>query len=108
MISTILTIAGIFAGIGVFLAAMYSMTQVLLLGGVQRVVHFVLFVLILTVMFSMFWWRDVDTARVLAVPLMGVALWAVVLETRWYKVFPLLVIAFAGLLLGGYVVLTPL
>ncbi len=108
MIGTILTIAGIFAGIGVFLAAMYSMTQVLLMGGMPRIAHFALFVLILTVMFSMFWWRDVETARVLAVPLMGVAVWTLVLEQRWYRVFPLLVMAFAGLLLAGYVALTPL
>ena len=52
MIGTILTIAGIFAGIGVFLAAMYSMTQVLLLGGMPRVAHFALFVLILPGWFS--------------------------------------------------------
>jgi hypothetical protein len=108
MTGTILTIAGIFAGIGVFLAAMYSMTQVLLMGGMPRIAHFALFVLILTVMFSMFWWRDVGTARVLAVPLMGFAVWTLVLEQRWYRVFPLLVIVFAGLLLAGYVALTPL
>lgn len=108
MIGTILTIAGIFAGIGVFLAAMYSMTQVLLMEGMPRIAHFALFVLILAVMASMFFWRDVTTARVIAVPLLGVALWTSVLEQRWYRVFPLLVIAFAGLLIAGYVALTPM
>ena len=108
MIGTILTIAGIFAGIGVFLAAMYSMTQVLLLGGMARVAHFAQFVLILTVMFSMFWWRDVATAQVIALPLVGVALWTLVLEPRWYKVFSVLILIFAGLLIGGYAALTPL
>ena len=108
MIGTILTIAGIFAGIGVFLSTMYSLTQVLLLEGVPRIAHFVLFVLILSVMFSLFWWRDVATAQVIAVPMLVAALWATVLEQRWYKVFPILVAVFGGLLIAGYAALTPL
>ena len=104
----VLTIAGIFAGIGVFLAAMYSMVQVLLTGGVLRLAHFAQLVLILTVMASLFFWRDVTAARVIAVPLLGVALWTTVVETRWARVFPLLVMTFALLLITGYVALTPL
>ena len=108
MLGTILTIAGIFAGIGVFLAAMYSFTQVVLLQGTPRIAHFVQFVLIMTVMASMFFWRDVTTARIIAAPLLAAALWTTALETRWYKVFPILVMIFALLMIAGYVALTPL
>lgn len=103
MIGTILTIAGIFAGIGVFFAAMYSLTQILLLAGWSRFAHFSCFTLILTVMASMFFWRDVETAQVIAVPLLAVALWTLVIEPGWYKVFPILVCVFAMVLLLGYV-----
>ena len=108
MITTLLTIAGIFAGVGVFLAAMYSMVQVLLTGGMMRAAHFAQFVLILTVMAAMFFWRDVTAAQVIAVPLLGVALWTAVLEAGWARVFPLLVMTFALLLITGYVALTPI
>lgn len=108
MIGTILVIAGIFAGIGMFLSTMYSLTQVILLEGLPRIAHFVTFVLILTVMFPLYWWRDVTTARVLAVPLLRAAQWTVVLEHRWYKVFPMLMSLFALMMMLGYVALTPL
>ena len=108
MIGTILAIAGIFAGIGVFLATMYSVTQTLLLEGWPRIAHFTLLVFTLTVMWSMFWWRDVATAQVIAVPMLAAALWTTVLEHRWYRVFPILCTLFAALLMLGYAELTPL
>lgn len=102
----IFQIAGIFSGIGLFLCTMYSLTQILLTEGRVRIAHAVLFVLILTVMASMFFWRDVVTAQVLAWPLGIVAIWVTWEETRWYRIFPLLVIVFAATLGGGYVAIS--
>ncbi|MEM7057504.1 MAG: hypothetical protein AAF557_07940 [Pseudomonadota bacterium] len=100
----ILTIAGIFAGIGVFLAAMYSVSQILLLEGRARVAHVASLVMILVVMACLME-RWVETARVLAIPLFGAAFWTLVIEPRWYRVFPLMVMVFALLLIMGYVAL---
>ena len=100
----ILTIAGIFAGIGVFIATMYSVSQIVLLEGRARIAHAVLITLILVVMACLVE-RWVPMARVLAIPLLGAAFWVAVLETRWYRIFPLLVMLFALLLILGYVAL---
>ncbi|MEM9140970.1 MAG: hypothetical protein AAGB15_14180 [Pseudomonadota bacterium] len=105
--SVILTVTGIFAGIGMFLAAMYSASQILLLTGRGRVAHAVTFGLILVVMAALME-RWIDTARVSAVLLFGAAFWTLVLEARWYRVFPLLTMLFAVLLMMGYVALSPL
>ncbi|MEM6661782.1 MAG: hypothetical protein AAF666_06350 [Pseudomonadota bacterium] len=104
MISTILTIAGIFAGIGMFLAAMYSMTQILLLNGTHRLAHAATLVLMLMVMGALME-RWIPIARLLAVPLLGTGFWLLVLEPRWYRVFPLMIMLFALLLIMGYVAL---
>lgn len=98
---------GIFAGIGVFLAAMYAMVQALLLEGRARWINVALFVLILIVMGALME-RHVGLARVLAVPLFMVAAWAFTLEPRWYKIFPILVMVFSVILMLGHVALTPL
>lgn len=103
MLGVIFTITGIFAGIGVFLATMYSLTQVLLLEGRPRIAHFTQFTLILTVMASLFFWRDVMAARIIAVLLLPVAAWTFWIEPRWFKVFPILVALFALMLVLGYV-----
>ena len=103
--TTIITLVGIFAGIGVFLAAMYSITQVLLLEGWPRWAHVACFLLILGVMGALYFYRSVPAARLLAVPLLLAAFWTLVLEPRWYRVFPLLVILFAMMLIMGYVAL---
>lgn len=100
----VLTIAGIFAGIGVFLAAMYSVSQILLLEGRSRMAHAASLILILAVMACLME-RWVGVARLLAFPLLGAAFWTLVIEPRWYRVFPILVIAFALLLIMGYVAL---
>ena len=108
MIGMIVTIAGIFAGIALMLAAMYSVTQILLLEGWPRAAHFIQLVLLLTVMWSLYWHRDVPTAQIIAVPLLGVALWTFVLEVRWYRVFPFLIGGMAALLISGNAALTPI
>lgn len=100
----VLTIAGIFAGIGIFLAAMYSVSQVLLLEGRGRMAHAANLAMILIVMACLME-RWVPAARTLAIPLMGTAFWTLVIEPRWYRIFPLLVMLFAGLLIMGHVAL---
>ena len=104
----IFQIAGIFSGIGLFLSMMYSLTQILLMRGWVRIAHGVLFVLILTVMSTLFFWRDVVTAQVLAVPLLCAAIWVTIVETRWYRVFPIIVIVFSISLASGAIYLNPI
>jgi len=98
----IATIAGIFAGIGVFLAAIYSASQALLSEGEGRAMHALGAGLILAAMAALME-REVGLARFLAVPLALVAGRTLMIERRWYKVLPLLVIAFAVALMLGYV-----
>ena len=100
----VLTIAGIFAGIGVFLSAMYSVSQILLLEGRARLAHAASLILILVVMACLME-RWIETARIFAVPLFAAAFWTLVLEPRWYRIFPILVMLFALLLILGYVAL---
>ncbi|MEM9369503.1 MAG: hypothetical protein AAGD07_26340, partial [Planctomycetota bacterium] len=100
----ILTIAAIFAGIGVFLATMYSVSQILLLEGRARLAHAASVVTILIVMACLME-RWNETARIAAIPMLGAAFWTLVVEPRWYRVFPLLVMVFALLIILGYVVL---
>ena len=99
---------GIFGGIAVFLATMYSMTQVLLLEGRLRWVHATLFLLVMAIMTVLFWWRDPAVARLFSFPLVPVALWAFWIEVRWYRIFPMLVLLFALALATGYVALNPI
>ena len=102
--SIILTIAGIFAGIGVFLAAMYSFTQILLLRGEGRVMHGLSFLLILAVMAALME-REIAIARILAIPLCLVSIRTLMLERGLYRIMPVLVIIFAVVLMLGYVAL---
>lgn len=106
--NTILLIFGLFAGIGVFLATMYSMTQVLLLSGRPRLAHAAQFLLVMAIMTVLYLWRDAGVARLLAIPLIPVAGWTLWLEQRFYRIFPLLIMVFALVLVTGYVALTPI
>lgn len=103
--STILIISGLFAGIGVFLAAMYSLSQLFLVEGRAQAAHGVLLVLILVVM-ALLLERYVTYARYAAVPLFLAATWCLVAEERWFRIFPLLVQIFALILVLGYVALS--
>ena len=100
----ILTIAGIFAGIGVFLAAMHSLTQCFLLDGRPRWLFAAHLILIMVVMGGL-WFRDIPMARLVAIPLIVVAFIVLFRERGWYRIFPALVIVFALLLILGYVAL---
>jgi hypothetical protein len=104
----IFVIAGIFGGIGIFLATMYSFVQVLLTQGRLRFAHAGLFVLMMAIFTVLYLWRDVFAARIISLPLIPIALWAVWLEQRWFKIFPILVAIFAGIIAMGYIALTPL
>ena len=81
---------------------MYSLTQIVLLRGWPRIAHVASLVLILAVMAALME-RAVPLARILALPLAGAAFWTLVIEPRWYRIFPILVILFAALLIAGYV-----
>lgn len=98
----IFLIMGIFAGIGLFLATAYSMSQVLLLEGRGRLAHAVLLGLILFMMACLME-RWIGLARVTALVTIGAAFWVMVLEPRWYRIFPIVVMGFAGMVAGGIV-----
>ena len=105
--ATILVIVGIFCGIGVFIATMYSMTQVLLLQGKGRIAHGLQFLIVMAIMTVLYIWRDAAMAQLIAVPLLPVAIWTFLLERRWYRIFPILIFLFALVLIAGYVALNP-
>lgn len=101
-------IVGIFGGIGLFLATMYSLTQILLLEGTARYVHAAQFLLVMAIMTVLFLWRDPAGARLFSFVLVPVAAWSLWIELRWYRIFPLLILLFALALATGYVAVTPL
>jgi hypothetical protein len=103
--STILIVAGLFAGIGVFLSAMYSLSQLFLMEGRAQAAHGAMLVMILVVM-ALLLERYVDYARYAAVPLFLAATWCLIAEERWFRIFPLLVQIFSAILILGYVALT--
>ena len=98
----ILLIAGIFAGIGIFLATMYSVTQILLLEGKSRTAHAVALTFILIVMACLME-RWIDTARVFALPMIAASIWVAWIEPRWYKIFPVSVVVFGSMVAAGIV-----
>ena len=81
---------------------MYSVSQILILEGRARIAHVLHLILILTVMGALME-RAEPLARMIAIPLILAAFWLLVVEPRWYRIFPLLVIAFSALLIAGYV-----
>lgn len=104
----VIIIAGIFGGIGIFLATMYSFVQVLLTEGRLRYAHAGLFILMMAIFTVLYLWRDVFAAWLISFPLIPVALWAVWLEQRWFRIFPILVLIFAVIVAMGFIALTPL
>lgn len=105
--TSILMIIGVFAGISVCMATLYSVAQAMMREGTPRRAHLAAVIAMLVVMGALLE-REVDVARTAAVPLLGVAIWAFVVERGWYRIFPLLMQLFAVVLLLGWVALTPL
>lgn len=97
-----LLVIGIFSGLFVFIATTYSLAQAMLSEGRIRWVHLALIIAVMGVMaaLEMEW---VPAARAMALPLFCIALWASVLEERWFKVFPILHQLFAVVLILGLV-----
>jgi len=104
--TSILMIAGVFAGISICMATFYSVGQAMLGEGTPRRAHLLLVIAILVVMGALLE-REVEIARTAAVPLLGLAVWVTVIERGWYRLFPLLVQIFAALLIAGLVALNP-
>lgn len=107
MLTTILMIVGIFAGIAVCMATLYSVAQVLTRTGARRAANLVAVAAMLCVMGALLE-REVELARALSAVLLAAAIWLFTVEPGWYRVFPLLMQIFAAVLLAGYVALTPL
>lgn len=99
-------IIGLFAGIAVCMAALHSLAQAILAEGAKRWAHLAQLVAILAVMAALLE-REVALARLLAVALIAAALWVMVMERGWYRIFPLLVQVFAAVLIAGYVAFAP-
>ncbi|GMG81200.1 hypothetical protein LNKW23_04120 [Paralimibaculum aggregatum] len=105
--TSILMIIGVFAGVAICMATLYSVAQAMMREGALRRAHAVAVIAVLAVMGALLE-REVALARMLAVPLLGVAVWVFVVERGWYRIFPVMMQLFAGLLIAGYVALTPL
>lgn len=99
---TILIIAGLFAGIGVFMAAAYSLSQILLLEGRGRAAHATCLIMILIVMAALME-REIPIARIASIPLILSATWCFAIERGWFRIFPILVQIFAVIVALGYV-----
>lgn len=95
---------GIFAGIAIALATLYSIAQAVLAQGRTRFAHMGVLAFTFGAMAAL-QYGEVTPARALAAPLLAAAVWAFTLEQRWFRVFPLLQQLFAGVLLAGWVAL---
>lgn len=104
--TSILMITGLFAGIAVCMATLYSVAQAMLREGTLRWAHLALVVLTLIVMGALLE-REIPLARLGAVPLLLVAVWVFTIERGWYRLFPGVVQLFAVVLILGYVALNP-
>ncbi len=105
--TSILMITGVFAGIAVCMATLYSVSQAMLREGRRRTANIATVIAVLVVMGALLE-RQVDLARLLALPLLGIAVWTFVVEEGWYRIFPALIQLFAIVLIAGAVALTPL
>lgn len=100
----LLVVIGVFAGIAVSLASLYSLAQALLTEGRPRLAHIALVALTVTIMAAL-QYGNIPLARLLAAPMLAAAIAAFVLERRWFRVFPLVQQLFAVVLLVGWVAL---
>ncbi|MEL6198302.1 MAG: hypothetical protein AAFT19_10670 [Pseudomonadota bacterium] len=98
----LLLVVGIFAGLFLFIATTYSLAQAMLNEGMERWVHLALIVMVLFVMGALYE-KQVWLARLGAVPLFGLAFYAMWIEERWFKTFPILHQCFAAILMIGLV-----
>lgn len=104
---SILMIIGLFAGIAVCMATLYSVSQAMLAEGMVRWANLAQLVMILVVMGALLE-REIGFAEIMAWPLIAAAIWTFALERRWYRIFPILVIVFALLVATENVALSPL
>ncbi|MEO0763325.1 MAG: hypothetical protein AAFZ09_16235 [Pseudomonadota bacterium] len=95
-------VVAIFSALFVFIATMYSLAQFILNEGRERWTHLAIMLVVLAI-FASLELRSVVGARLLALPLFCLTLWAMWIEERWFKVFPLLQMMFAIVLLLGLV-----
>jgi hypothetical protein len=100
----LILVTGIFAGLFLGIATLYSLAQAMLAEGRLRWAHLAALLAVGAVMAAL-QAGSVPAARLLALPLLGIALWCAYLEERWFKVFPVLHQAFAAALLAGLVAL---
>ncbi|MGF1503135.1 MAG: hypothetical protein ACFBSD_15105 [Paracoccaceae bacterium] len=99
---SVLMITGLFAGISVCMACLYSVGQAMMEEGRTRWANLAQVIAILAVMGALLE-REVEIARVLALPLFLTAVWVFAVERGWFRIFPILTQIFAGVVLAGYV-----
>lgn len=102
--SLILIVIGVFSGIAIFMATLYSLAQIVLLEGRGRAAHTSVMLATLLVMGAL-QVGEVGAARLLALPMLATAIWAFAVERRFYRIFPILQQVFATIVLLGYVAL---
>jgi len=102
-VDSIIFIVGLFSGIGVFLAAMYSLSRVVAFEAEGKSANLAVCLSIMAIMSALFFFQSVPLARLMALPALAAAIWSIRVERRWFKVFPGLAILFAAVVLLGYV-----
>ncbi|MEL6210657.1 MAG: hypothetical protein AAFR44_10860 [Pseudomonadota bacterium] len=105
--TSILMITGVFAGIAVCMATLYSVAQAMMQEGHRRWAHLVAVLAMLVVM-GLLLEREVGLARLAAWPLLAIGAWVFVIERGWYRLFPVMMQLFAVVLIAGAVALSPL
>ncbi|MEM1383392.1 MAG: hypothetical protein AAF713_05495 [Pseudomonadota bacterium] len=99
-----LLVTGIFGGIAIFIATLYSLAQVFLVEGRAKIPHVVAILCVLAVMAAL-QYREVEIARHLAIPLLAAGLWVMWVERGLYRIFPILFQLFAVVLIADFVAL---
>lgn len=100
----ILLVTGIFGGLFLFIATIYSTAQAILTEGWTRRAHLAAIACVLLLMAALAE-HLIGLARILAVPLIAASIWTFTVERGAYRIFPLLHLAFAVIVLAGFVAL---
>ncbi len=105
--TSILMIIGLFAGISVCMATLYSAAQAMTREGPRRWANLAGVVAVMVVMGALLE-REIWLARLVAPVLLGIGVWVFLVEEGWYRIFPVLMQLFAVVLIAGWVALSPL
>lgn len=104
---SVIFIVGLFSGMGVFLSTMYALSRVVTFEAEGKMANVAVFLSVMGIMSALFFFRSVPLAQLLSVPALLAGVWALWVERRWFKVFPVIVILFAITVGLGYTAAYP-